>query len=181
MSDKDIVRKKTLSYSIDRKEWIDALRALAMFFVVYGHQVKGWTDYFVFTSPIKICLFFAISGYVFKYDNVDEKKFYYNLFRKLIVPWLFFSLAPYVVIIPFKGIGYFISRLESVLLGVSAWYMPCCIIAEVIWHYLNRFIKNTLLLLGLTLIISGLGLFLGKREILNILMINRAMVVLLQM
>ncbi len=30
-----------------RKEYIDVLRALAMFFVILGHQVRGDTKYFV--------------------------------------------------------------------------------------------------------------------------------------
>lgn len=41
-----------------RKNWIDALRGLAMLFVLYGHLVHGWNEYFVFTSAIKIPLFF---------------------------------------------------------------------------------------------------------------------------
>lgn len=57
--------------SSDKKriEWIDALRALAMVLVIYGHQVPDLTGFFVFTSPIIITLFFAITGYVFN-ENV---------------------------------------------------------------------------------------------------------------
>lgn len=45
----------------NRKDWIDALHALAMILVIYGHRVPEWSEYFVFTSPIKIPLFFAIT------------------------------------------------------------------------------------------------------------------------
>ena len=47
----------------ERKLWIDALRALAMLFVIFGHQVGNYIPYYVFTSPIKIPLFFMITGY----------------------------------------------------------------------------------------------------------------------
>ena len=161
-----------------RKEWVDALRALAIFFVIYGHLVKGWTAYYVFTSPIKICLFFAISGYVFKYDRVKEGEFYYSLFRKLIIPWLVFSLLPYAIAIPIKGVSFFYARFVTVITGKSTlWYMPCCIIAEIIWHYLNRFIKKEGVLIIASLVFFALGLFLGKCGLLDLLMINRAMAV----
>lgn len=160
-----------------RKDWIDALRALAMFFVIYGHLLKGWTAYFVFTSPVKICLFFAISGYVFKYNRVSELSFYKNLFRKIIIPWLVFALLPYAFAIPLKGVSFFVSRFVNVITGVSTlWYMPCCIFAEIIWHYINRFIKNDYMLIFASLAFFSLGLFLGKRRILDFMMINRAMV-----
>ena len=48
-----------------RKGWVDALRGMAIILVVYGHSAKGFSEYFLFTSPIKMPLFFAISGYVF--------------------------------------------------------------------------------------------------------------------
>lgn len=43
----------------ERKTWIDALRALAIIMVVLGHQVKGEDAYFLFTSPVKMPLFFC--------------------------------------------------------------------------------------------------------------------------
>ena len=61
-----------------RKEYIDVLRALAMFFVILGHQVRGDTKYFVFTSPIKIPLFFFITGYVFNYSQKSIIEFLGN-------------------------------------------------------------------------------------------------------
>ena len=158
-----------------RKEWVDALRALAMFLVIYGHLVQGWTPYFVFTSPVKICMFFAISGYVFKYGRVREKDFYLNLLRKIVVPWLVLSMAPYALLIPFRGFAGFGNRFVRVITGETTWYMPCCIIAEIIWHYQNRFLKKDWMLALSSLAFFALGLFLGKRGILDVCMINRAM------
>ena len=80
-----------------RKEWVDALRALAMFLVIYGHLVQGWTPYFVFTSPVKICMFFAISGYVFKYGRVREKDFYLNLRLEFHENGIFLNLNNFAV------------------------------------------------------------------------------------
>ena len=54
-----------------RKDWIDVLRAIAVLFVIYGHMGRGMWLYYVSTSPIKIPLFFAISGYLFNERDGD--------------------------------------------------------------------------------------------------------------
>ena len=49
----------------NRKLWIDSIRAIAIIMVVFGHQIPEETSYFVYTSTVKMPLFFAISGYLF--------------------------------------------------------------------------------------------------------------------
>ena len=73
-----------------RKNWIDGLRGLAMLFVLYGHLAGGWTEYFVFSSAIKIPLFFAITGYVFKVRSGRSLEFIKNL---LIIYYIFLSIV----------------------------------------------------------------------------------------
>ena len=68
-----------------RKAWIDALRALAIIMVVLGHQVKGEDAYFLFTSPVKMPLFFAISGYVFNMHDGNSQLFWKNWLRRIIM------------------------------------------------------------------------------------------------
>ena len=84
----------------NREDWIDALRALAMIFVIYGHLLKK-TElsyiYYVFTSPIKLPLFLSISGYLFK-EIKDFQTFFYKVFRGLVIPWIVLSIAPLLLI-----------------------------------------------------------------------------------
>lgn len=49
----------------NRKLWIDSIRAIAIIMVVFGPQIPEETSYFVYTSTVKMPLFFAISGYLF--------------------------------------------------------------------------------------------------------------------
>ena len=75
-----------------RKHWVDALRALAILLVVLGHQLKDMTEYFIFTSPIKMPLFFAISGYLFNTRGGNDVEFFKNWFKKLINLYYYLKL-----------------------------------------------------------------------------------------
>lgn len=123
-----------------RKEWIDVLRALAVIFVIYGHQLEKGDHtfiYYVFTSPVKIPLFLAISGYLFR-ENDEFKDFCAKIIRGLVVPWLILSLTPVLLSSIIKGGAGLKSSVISVLSGASVWYMPCCIISEFVFYALLR-------------------------------------------
>ena len=58
-----------------RIDWLDALKAIALIFVVFGHILLEGSEYFVVTSPVKIPLFFAVSGYLFSIKKGEFKPF----------------------------------------------------------------------------------------------------------
>lgn len=159
-----------------RKPWIDALRALAILFVMYGHMVQGETAFFVFTSPIKIPLFFALTGYLFKDPEGSIKAFLGKLLRTLVVPWLFLSCLPVIAFSAVFGLNYLITELLKIFTGESVWYMPCCIVAEILWFFMRRYLKKPWQLTCGACICFAAGLLLGKFQILDFFMINRALV-----
>ena len=120
-----------------RLAWVDYLRAVAMLLVVYGHQVPYLNEYFVFTSPVKLPLFFAISAFVFNEDT-DLKTFVRKLFRQIIVPWLVLTIAPRLLLIPLHGFSWFGQQVGNILSGKAYWYMPCLIIAELLWFFILK-------------------------------------------
>lgn len=75
-----------------RKGWLDACRALAILFVIYGHQQKDGLFYFLFTSPVKVTMFFAISGYLFNPRGGDARAFFKNLLIRMVLPWLILAI-----------------------------------------------------------------------------------------
>lgn len=158
-----------------RKDWVDALRALAMFFVILGHLLKGKTGYFVFTSPIKLPLFFMITGYVFNYRRTEPKAFLYNLFHKVVVPWLCLTVPFVFLKAPVKGLDCIPTGIFKILSGAVAWYMVCLIIAEIIWFYVFKFGKTPFRISCLTIIIGVMGIVAGKYHVLDFAMINVAM------
>ena len=85
---------------MQRKSWLDALRAMAMLYVVFGHQAQWCEAFFLFTTPIKIPLFFAISGYLFNYYNGQQVLFFKNCFFKLVFPFFFLVTIPAFFFVP---------------------------------------------------------------------------------
>lgn len=159
-----------------RKDWIDALRALAMFFVILGHLIPGKTPYFVFTSPIKIPLFFMITGYVFNYNRTSTAGFFKNLFFKLIIPWLCLTVPFVFLTKPSNWASAVPTGLLNIVTGVVTWYLPCCIIAEVIWFFTCKLLKKPLFICLAACCISAAGFVLGYFGILDYATLNTAMI-----
>ena len=107
-----------------RIEYVDVLRALALFFVILGHLISIEYGYFVFTSPIKLPLFFAITGFVFPYQRKDPLSFLKNTFWKLVVPWLLLTVPFALARAAFRGISALPQALWDILSGKTAWLCP---------------------------------------------------------
>ncbi len=134
-----------MSETKKRLDWIDALRALAIVFVVFGHQLsqKG-TPFFVMMTPVQMPLFFIISGYVFRDKNGHIASIAKYLVLRLLVPWFVLELV-------WLRAGLWIVRgtperileyLYQMLSGRANWYMICYIIASAILFLVYTFIKN---------------------------------------
>lgn len=147
-----------------RMDWVDALRGIAMLFVVYGHQVGGdksaWTEFFVWTSPIKIPLFFIISGFVFTGEKKSIKEFSKHLFYRLVIPWIGLCIIPIICKVPFKGLEFLVESVIEILTGEIAWFMPCLIISQILFYILLKLIKNDYRLGAIAFSITCLGQFL---------------------
>ncbi len=157
------------------KPWVDGLRGLAMLFVLIGHLgMPNW--YYTITSPIKIPLFFAITGYLFRDRGGKQLEFFGKLLLHLILPWLILAMLPVVPDIFTKGVGCLWLRFCDVVAGRVAWYMPCCVIAQVIHFYVRKLCRNTTAIAVASVLLAILGYLLGRYNILNIVMFNRALV-----
>lgn len=144
--------------TVKRIDWIDTLRGLCMFFVVWGHAfptnkwfLRKWI--YSFHMPI----FFFISGLVHRdEDKLPFKEFIRNKFRALIVPYI----AVNVVCMLIKLLLYFVGFYESfdvleMIFGTiyannfvfiapcgQAWFILCLFIAEVMFYFLKKVSKD---------------------------------------
>lgn len=159
-----------------RKVWLDSLRALAIIMVVLGHQIPKEIDYFVYTSAFKMPLFFAISGYLFKYD-ISGGKFLKNITIKLILPWLILGFIFICPCLRKLDIDLFINKFIALINGNILWFMPCLIIGEIILFFICKLCKS-LLKIGITCTaVAIIGLIAHQLGYFNEMMLNRAMVV----
>lgn len=158
-----------------RKPWIDGLRGMAMLFVILGHVGVGNTFNTV-TSPIKIPLFFAITGYLFQERKGKQLEFYGKLLLHLVLPWLALAMARYIPDAITQGAQVLLNGLIEVITGEVVWYMPCCVIAQIIHFYIRKFSKNATAVAVFSVVCAVIGYILTKYGILDIAMFNRSLV-----
>ncbi len=148
----------------ERKQWIDFLRGLAMLLVIWGHIAEGQRGFILATGPFKLPLFFAITGYLFNDRDGDVRQFGKTLLLRLILPWLLLSLvwikAPYALITGKPQQAW--NALYAILSGREIWFMPCCILAEVIQFLLRKFLRREIPRAAASALIAVLGLFLTR-------------------
>lgn len=124
-----------------RKDWIDVLRGLAFLFVFVGHFWTTENAYFVFTSPVKVSLFFIISGYLFNDMDGRTGAFLKKIILRFIIPWLLLCLAfPFVRELILAGdTDRFLRTVLATFAGKRVWYMPACIIAETVYFLICKY------------------------------------------
>lgn len=144
----------------ERKDWLDVLRALAMLFVMFGHLYKKY-EFFLFTSPIKIPLFFAVSGYLLYGKAESTKIFFQRLFRRIILPWLILSFVFGLRYILTQGFQFYVNYAVETLIGKQSWYMVCCIIAQILFYFLQKRLGSGWKLAAAVLISTAGGLTLS--------------------
>ena len=154
--------------AVNRKLWLDALRGVAMILVVYGHSIKGWTEFYVFTSPVKMPLFFLISAYLFNPRSGNLPAFFKNIFWKLVLPWVILGMFPYT---------HPVDRVLNLLSGKAAWFMPCLIIAETLWFYIHKLSRSTAQVVIMALLASGFGFAMHHFHVMRYAMTDTAFVV----
>lgn len=160
----------------NRKEWVDALRAFAIVLVVWGHQIPESVLFFVLTSPFKMPLFFAISGYLFKEKPI--KVYTKSILSTLIFPWMILGLLPQLIICPLNGdsLG-LITYLRDMISGEQLWFMPCFILSSILFYCIQRLFKSSLLRVVIVFIFFVSGYVLAKNHVMDYAMVNIALTV----
>jgi surface polysaccharide O-acyltransferase-like enzyme len=148
----------------NRKDWIDALRACAMLIVMIWHFSNNmpyqWL-FNVFTAPIMIPLFFAITGYVFNGCDGNCTLFFSKLTKHLVLPWLLLAIIKGAFVALIRGsFDYYWEYFLNLFTGDNLWYFPCCIIAEILFFYTIKKFENCKkrILASMLLCIIGFGL-----------------------
>lgn len=157
-----------------RKPWVDAIRAIAMIFVVYGHTVPDFHGFFIFTSPVKIPLFFAITGYLFVDEKCDTKSFLRKWLNNLVLPYFIIAYIP-ILIFSFRyGINYFIESSVKLINGETYWFMPCLIVAELVYYVIIKYVRQDITRILICILFFGAGYVIYNQGVLNFACLNIA-------
>lgn len=139
-----------------RIEYIDALRGLAMYLVVYLH-IKSWGGYSAYSNLVGeifvtfyLPLFFFISGYLlYKHKIYTTKETMKVLSKKVLnflIPMIVFSLLYSI------SREYFVSIYRPIY-----WFMLVLLEMYAIYYLLRLIIKNEKIFLCILVIISIIG------------------------
>ena len=71
-----------------RLAWLDGIKALAITLVIIGHFAgSGVYPYATYSSPVKVMLFFAVSGFTFNAQRAEKPlAFLKNKAYRLLIP-----------------------------------------------------------------------------------------------
>ncbi len=171
-------RAESSKYS-GRLDWIDALRAFAIVLVVLGHCMPDNIIFHLLANPVKMPVFFIISGFVFKDKERSFVDIVNYLLRRLIIPWLFLSLVwVYAIKYIIQGEPVLIfDELYDMLSGKSQWFMNCFIIAMSMLFIIYKCIKPDIIKYVLLFTLGIIGLILKHYGIANFSQFNNALAV----
>lgn len=133
--------------------WLDNLKAIGIFLVIFGHILPD-SHLKQYIYSFHVPLFFFVSGYLFDRTKYTFKQFFKKKLGTLIVPYLTFAVFSFLfwliivrnlsiggkalVINPLKpliGIIYGIgSEGWRSPMNVALWFLPCLFIVEVMFY-----------------------------------------------
>lgn len=160
--------KNVMKENKPREKWIDALRGIAMLLVLLGHMIPGRNLFFVLTSPIKIPLFFVISGYVFSDRNRSSKVFFSKMIRTILIPYIILSMLPIKLLyaLAIGSTNEFLRYLKEFISGEAYWYIPCFIIVNILTFYILKLFRGVAKYTAFG-IAAGLGIVLSLQHMNN--------------
>ena len=163
--------------STKRLDYLDMVKGVGIFFVVLGHIEYISNPLRVWISSFHMPLFFIVSGLLMSIKNEASKDFHTSVIKKfkgIIIPYLWFSLAYFIIdignvtIIKNIDVHTFIVDTVSSLTfyGMSVlWFLPALFLAGVGFLFIQKRLgdKKTFVFL----IIIALACYSIQRKVLN--------------
>jgi acyltransferase len=159
-----------LKADVKRIEWVDFVKFVAIFYMVWAHcgvpEIIYW-----YIQSFHMPLFFFISGYLFNANKYNFKDYVIKRVRSLIIPYLLFGAVNYIfwVILVrinafetkdnlFDPIKYLLTVNTTTHLPIAnaLWFLTCLFIVEIVFYILLKYIKNNNITLSVILIIFSL-------------------------
>ena len=129
-----------------RYDWLDAIKAVAMAFVIFVHLgLNGFTTFVMYTSFLKLPLFFAASGFVFNpKKQMSVKEFLITRSKRILVPYLCLSVILCIFdLFTYQGtftewIKY---SLDLICMGKIMWFFPTLFLCNFLMFIIFKITK----------------------------------------
>lgn len=164
-----MLREYNRTSRTSRVYWIDALRAIAIVFVVIGHTpgIQGYNNIVKYIYSFHIPLFFLLSGIVFDAKVIEKElpAFLHKQARGLLIPyfaWGFLTYIPWFVIgrhygsypnldpiKPLLGMLYGTGSGTWLIHNGALWFLPCLFVIRVIFFATIKVVPRSSLLMAL--------------------------------
>ena len=138
----------------ERLRWIDVCRSIFMLMILWFHtEIYYFGDLVLpYSMYVENALagFFFISGYLFipKIYSTSNKIIIYNIFRRLIIPYIVFSLFLGITKVLFRGESIeFILIIKNILTGNASWFISALIMCQLFLVIMRYICNNRVLLL----------------------------------
>ncbi len=153
--------------SKERKVWIDYAKFVSIFLVVLFHTNPNLDGYiFDFLKLLRMPAFFLIAGLLFdinKWNNFID--FFKHRFKRLIIPYFWFSLIFYVLwlIVGRNMVGeeeLMISRITPIkefLIGTPNivlapyWFITCLFCMQILFYVLKKIVHSNIIIIGIAI------------------------------
>lgn len=140
-----------------RLDYLDMVKGVGIFFVALGHIEYISTPLRVWISSFHMPLFFIVSGLLMAIKNEPESNLNTSIskkFKGIIIPYLWFSLAYFIIDIAnvfiiknIDGRTFWIDAISSITFyGMSVlWFLPALFLANIGFLYLKKHFSDKLI------------------------------------
>ena len=145
---------------IARKKWIDMIRAVGIFAIVYGHMVQGESCISKFFGSFRVAIFFFVMGLAFKYKR-DFLGFAKRRAIRVLIPYFCFAFVSILImaivgrvapsLVEGQEVG-IISNVAGALYGngyignmkwnLPLWFLPCSFVTSLIVFFVEYIIQR---------------------------------------
>lgn len=144
-----------------RIQWIDLLRGFCMIAILWFHTEMYYvgydiTPYAMYVGNV-LAVFFFLSGYLLYHKDLIIKKRIYSIFRKLIIPYFFFtSIMAFPKALVYHNTDLF-AIITDIIYGYASWFIAALIVSElmfiIILHYLKKHIIEIISITSIIMLI----------------------------
>ena len=137
-------QKNSLRNSVNRIDYIDIFRAFGIILMVMGHlNFGGNFDHFI--HAFHMPMFFFVSGFLYKNNNITFGKFLCKKAKSLLIPYYAFGLLHLAYSLVIEGFSY--DQIEAIMLfpnngnlpiAGALWILMALFFADIIYYWVSR-------------------------------------------